>query len=283
MKITAVDGLDIESIGRICIAGNTGTHTVKFVNTTTGADVGAASINLAGCTPGQFVYSPVAPFSLLPGVSYYLVSQETSGGDRWYDIGAVSGTAFAAVNSAVYSTNGSNWIVAGGSNTSYVPVSFQYIPGIPDPNPPLITGFNNSALRRNFTGWVGTKLTIGAAGRTINSLGRICAVGNGGMHAVKLVQASNGIDIPGGSATVNMAGCTPGQFVYAALGSPIVLAAGTSYYLVSQETSGGDQWYDLTSVTARPGITLNNGVYSSGLSWITIGGLNMSYVPPNLK
>lgn len=283
MKITVVDGLDIESIGRICIAGNAGTHTVKFVNTNTGADVGAASINLAGCTPGQFVYSPVAPFSLLPGVSYYLVSQETSGGDRWYDIGAVSSTAFAAVNSAVYSANGSNWTVAGGSNTSYVPVSFQYIPGVPDPNPPLITGFNNSALRRNFTGWVGTKLTIGAAGRTVNSLGRLCAVGNGGMHAVKLVQASNGIDVPGGSATVNMASCTPGQFVYAALGSPIVLAAGTSYYLVSQETSGGDQWYDLTSVTARPSITFNSGVYSSGLSWITIGGLNMSYVAPNLK
>ena len=32
--------LSVTSLGRICLSGNSGTHTVKFVNAGTGADVG---------------------------------------------------------------------------------------------------------------------------------------------------------------------------------------------------------------------------------------------------
>jgi len=81
---------------------------------------------MAGCTAGQFVYSPISPVTLSAGTTYYLVTQETQGGDYWYDQGAVSTTNDAAVNSAIYAWNGS-WYPMGSANTSYVPPSFQYV------------------------------------------------------------------------------------------------------------------------------------------------------------
>jgi hypothetical protein len=102
-------------------------------------------------------------------------------------------------------------------------------------------------------------------------------------HAVKLVLGSNEVDVAGGSVTINMTGCTPGQFVYTALASPLILASGTTYHLASQETDGGDQWYDYDPVINDPGVSMNGLVFSWGTSWITVGVSGVSYVPPNLK
>ena len=48
----------VAALGRIFIAGNGGTHTVKLVNASNGADVlgGAVSIAMAGGVAGQFKY-----------------------------------------------------------------------------------------------------------------------------------------------------------------------------------------------------------------------------------
>ena len=80
---------------------------------------------MAGCTPGQFVYGAINPVTLPAGASYYLVSQETQGGDRWYDQGAISAATAAAVNSSVYFYGG-NWFPVNSANTSYVPPNFLY-------------------------------------------------------------------------------------------------------------------------------------------------------------
>ena len=64
---------------------------------------------------------------------------------------------------------------------------------------------------------------------------------NSGTHVVKLVRASDGTDVVNGAATVTMAGCAAGQFVYGQLASPVTLAANTAYDLVSQEMAGGDR------------------------------------------
>src|SRR5215467_1983452 len=93
---------------------------------------------------------------------------------------------------------------------------------------------------------------------TISLLGRIFVAGNSGTHIVKLVQASDGVDLPGGSVSLSMAGGSPGQFSYAALANPITLAAGTSYYLVTQESQGGDRWYDFGPVTTTSVAIANN-------------------------
>jgi len=58
------------------------------------------------------------------GTTYYLVTQEAQGGDRWYDQGTVSTTTDAVVSSAIYAWNG-GWYPASAAS-SYVPPNFQY-------------------------------------------------------------------------------------------------------------------------------------------------------------
>lgn len=366
MKLTAgANSLTVSSLGRICVAGNTQTHTVKFVNAGTGSDIAgaSASVSMAGCAAGQFVFSAISsPVSLAAGASVYLVSQETQGGDQWYDQGGISATNAASVNSVVYSWNGS-WYSMGSANTSYVPPNFQYTTGTATPqytlttnvsspgdgsvtanpsatsyangtpvqltavpaanctfvdwtgnasgaaNPTTVTmsaslsvtavfqctgappsstafltgyGLSGQSLRNDFTGWAGMKLTTGANPPAISSLGRICVANNSQTHTVKFVNASTATDVPGATAQVSMAGCTPGQFVSSSVSS-ITLQASTSYYLVSQETQGGDQWYDQSAVSTAAVASVNSAVYSWNGSWYPIGSANTSYVPPNFQ
>ncbi len=289
MQITVgSDPLIVSALGRVCIAGNSRMHSVKLVNATGGMDVPGASIvvNLAGCAAGQFAWSPVTPSVTLPaGGRFYLVSLEAQGGDQWYDYGAIATTADAVVSSAVYSTNGASWIPIGGANTSYVPPNIQYSVAPADPNPPFVLSYalSNPALRNDYAGWVGMALTAGPNLVAVNSLGRICLAGNAGTHSVKLVSALTGQDIPGGSVLLNMAGCTAGSFLYGALASPLTLASGARYYLVSQEAAGGDQWYDFGAISTRPVATVTSALYGNGSGWFTIGGQNLSYGPVSFK
>lgn len=442
------NSLTVSALGRVCIVGNAGTHTVKFVNAANRTDVpgGSASLNLGGCVAGQFFYAALAgPITLQPNTAYYLVSQEASGGDQWYDHGGVTTANDAAVNNSLYSFDGANWIAASTYNTSYVPPNFLYSlvapvtisvnlqanPGgasfavdgttysapqafnwtagsshtvsatspqsagagvqyvwnnwsdggavshtidpasattltanfttqylltaggspssggeitlnptstsgyflsgtsvqlTPAPNPgctftswsgdimgsaipqtitmsaphtvtanfqcsgPAATNFltgyalNGPALRNNFSGFVGMELAVGSQPLSVSAVGRVCISGNSGIHTVKLVAPSTGgVDVPGGSAAVNLNGCTPGQFVYASLNSSITLQAGATYYLVSQEISGGDQWYDHGAVSTTAGAGVINSVYQNGGSWVAAGGPSTSYVPPNFQ
>src|SRR5204863_10117071 len=116
----------------------------------------------------------------------------------------------------------------------------------------FLTGYalNGPPLRNDFTGFVGMQFTVGASALNVSALGRIFITGNSGTHTVKLVQAATGTDVPGGSVSVSMAGGVAGQFKYIALGSPVTLQANTAYYLVCQETSGADQWYDTGGVSS---------------------------------
>ena len=147
---------------------------------------------------------------------------------------------------------------------------------------PFVTSQALAQTRNNYSGWVGMQLAVGPLPMRVVSLGRICAPSNSGQHAIKLVQTSVGIDVSGGAAIVNMFGCTPGQYVWTPLPSPIVLNAGTSYFLVSQETSGGDSWYDISSVGNTNVGTVRGGAYGPGNSWTTAGSAGSSYGPPNL-
>jgi hypothetical protein len=149
---------------------------------------------------------------------------------------------------------------------------------------PFITGFTPSIVRTNLSGWMGMTFSTGPQAITLTSLGRMCLAGNSGSHALKLVSA-NGTDLSGGSTTVSMAGCTPGKFQYAALPSAITLQANTSYYLLSQETNGGDSGYDYSQVNTTSVGTVNAPVYSSGSSYVSVaifyGSPSYCYVPLN--
>jgi uncharacterized repeat protein (TIGR01451 family) len=151
----------------------------------------------------------------------------------------------------------------------------------------FLTGYalNSPPLRNNFSGFVGMQFTVGSNALSVSALGRIFITGNSGTHTVKLVQASNGADVPGGSVSVSMTGGVAGQFKYVALGSPVTLQANTAYYLVSQETSGGDQWYDTGTVSSTTAAAVNNSIYSYNNSgpWNSYNSANTSYVPVNFQ
>ena len=92
---------------------------------------------------------------------------------------------------------------------------------IPAPPAPFVTSFTPSNLRRDFSGWVGSRLTVGAADLQVSSLGRWVVAGNTGTHVVKVVDAATGTDLA--SVTVNTAGASAGSFRYASLASPVTL------------------------------------------------------------
>jgi hypothetical protein len=119
-------------------------------------------------------------------------------------------------------------------------------------------------LRNDFSGWLGMKITVGAGPITVTSLGRMFYTGNNSTHSLKVVLASNGADVPGGGTSLNMSGGTAGQFKYALLSSPLTLAANTSYYVVSLETSGGDKWATSnTQVSPTTAATCDGAILSS--------------------
>ncbi len=128
---------------------------------------------------------------------------------------------------------------------------------------PFISGVTLGRIRNDYLGWLGMKFTIGPAPVTVTALGRIYLSGSSGTHLLKLVDASDGSDVPNGSVSVSLASGIPGQFNYANLGQPVVLNANASYYLVSQENSGGDSWgfWDSAVTTAAVG-TCDGAVYS---------------------
>ena len=97
------------------------------------------------------------------------------------------------------------------------------------PQSNFLTGYalNGPRLRNDFGGWVGMKLTMGPNPLGVSAVGRICVAGNSGTHTVKFVNASTGTDVAGGSVSVNLSGCTAGQFVYASLAGRDHFAGGT--------------------------------------------------------
>jgi hypothetical protein len=128
---------------------------------------------------------------------------------------------------------------------------------------------------------VGSTFTVGATDIQISSLGRWVVAGNTGSHVVKVVDAATGNDL--GSVTVNTAGAPAGSFRYASLASPVTLRANATYYLVTQETAGGDTWYDYDTRLVTNAVAADTGVvYSlatSPTSWVPGGSPGNGYGP----
>jgi hypothetical protein len=121
----------VTELGRWVRTGNTGTHTVKIVNATTGLDVTGASVSIAtaGAPAGAFAYAPLAsPVVLSANTSYYLVSHEPSGGDYYHTAATVlQHAANATIDSSAFGPGTSTgWRVYSTAGHSYVPVSFRY-------------------------------------------------------------------------------------------------------------------------------------------------------------
>ena len=286
MKVTiGTSSLSVNQLGRMFAPGNTGTHTVKIVDALSGTDVagGSVSISMSGGTAGSFVYGTlVTPVTLSSGASYYILSQETAGADKWYDYNTTASTNWEATLSAsVYGTGSSYTALGNSAGQMYVPLDFKYASSISV----FVSSYTLGTQRNNFTGWVGTTFTVGAASMTVNALGRYVNAGDSASHIVKFVDAVTGLDVPGGTVTVVTAGATAGGFAYTTLSSPVILNANATYFIVSAETAGGDHWYDLdTTVQSAPAGTIGRAIYGIGTSFTVAQSVTgHSYVPLNFQ
>jgi hypothetical protein len=121
--------ITVSALGRIFIAGNAGTHTVKLVSASNGADIlgGAVSLAMAGGVAGQFKYVSLANSITLPAnTAYYLVSQEIPGGDRWATSTTTVATTPAATCNGALLSNSASWTLRLPANTCFGPLSFLY-------------------------------------------------------------------------------------------------------------------------------------------------------------
>jgi len=147
--------LNVNALGRMVAPGNSRTHQLKLVNALTGKDVpgSTVSVSLAGATSGQFKYASLPRTVTLPANgAYYLVSSETQGGDSWYSSNtSITTTSVATCFGGVF-WNGSSWTVEGGTNNSFVPVSFTYGPRDPE-NPSGTSSGVNYAYYQGSNWW----------------------------------------------------------------------------------------------------------------------------------
>jgi len=144
------------------------------------------------------------------------------------------------------------------------------------PGQGLITLQTLGTLRNDFTGFAGMLIRIAGSSLPIVGLGRTVVAGNGATHIVKVVDPTTGIDIPNASTVVDLSSpaVAAGTFAYGLLPAPVVLAANTEYYVVSQEAAGGDQFYDLdTTVETMPVASVTSAVFGDGISNYTRGGV----------
>ncbi len=151
------------------------------------------------------------------------------------------------------------------------------VAGLPSTN--YVTLITAGSLRNNLTGWLGMAVTVGNAPVSVTQLGRMVAPGNTGVHSLKIVTAS-GKDVTGSLTSVNTSGAPSGALPYGKLSSPLTLQANTTYYIVSQETAAGDQWYDLGSIQTTTVASETSGVWSpDGATYNLFGSADQAYVP----
>jgi len=132
--------------------------------------------------------------------------------------------------------------------------------------------------RNNFSGEVGCRFVPRRA-LTVTHLARWKFSGNSQTHTVKLVRASDLVVL--GSVTVNLSSGSAGTMIATALGTPVALAAGTTYFLVSTETSGGDFWADIWPMAYLDQVAdMEIGAFRAGSSGaFTLLGSRQSYGP----
>lgn len=219
----------------------------------------------------------------LAGVIYeYRVRSISSEGESTWAVSATAQrTSAAIITDAVSSSNGLTVFAAGAPpDNSYVPTSVQYYPDAQ--NFVTATTLSTSAVRNNANTWRGFKFTTGSNPVIIRELARWVLSGNTQQHTVRIVDAATSQTVPGATAVVDTAGATVG-YKYAQLAAPIALAAGTSYYLVSQEFNLGDTWYEGNcSITYNANIaTVDQSVWSdsSGTVFTLNNSANNTYIP----
>jgi fibronectin type 3 domain-containing protein len=227
--------------------GQSAGHTLEFVDAATDSVIGSATNSVGGTGGTGFLYywTLSNPVTLLAGHSYYLVSSETNGGDNWLDSATVPPvSSVLTVDGPVSSTDNATWNFISNANNEWVGLDFRYTIV---PASDLVTGVTPGGTTAGTDEWAGAVIQVGSSNVTVTSLGRLVASDNTQTHTVELVDGSNNAIL--GSVVVDTSVGTAGQFTYAPLASAVMLLAGHTYYVVSQEFSGGDSFSSQLTVT----------------------------------
>ena len=167
--------------------------------------------------------------------------------------------------------------------TQHGEASFNSSPEVSaTPGQGLVTSKTVGTLRNNFSGFAGMVIRVGAVPLTVVGVGRIFVPGNTGTHIVKIADGATGVDVPGGTATIDLAaGGVNNEFVYGILPAPITLTPNTEYLVLSQETLGGDTFFDLdTTVLTSPIASVVAAVFGDGVTpFVRGGGPGHTYGP----
>jgi hypothetical protein len=284
MKITTGSvPIKIKSLGRMYRKTNSQTHTVKIVRVSDNVDVASVSIPMTNWNQGQFKYATLtSAVTLSPNTAYYIVSQETSGGDSWSDSNTtLVPTSVATINGKVSSLNSTTWDTTGAVvNQSFGTVDFIY-----EAVPSFTSTTTLGTARNNLSKWMGMKITTGATAVTVKSLGRMFKTGNAQTHRVRIIKVSD--NSVAAEVSVAMTGGVNGQYKYVNLVTPVNLTANTAYYVVSEEANNLDEWYDSNTTVTPTAVAAVNGrvagiMDGTTITWNNAGAVaNKSYGPVN--
>ena len=145
----------------------------------------------------------------------------------------------------------------------------------------LVTPRTLGTLRNDYSGWVGMQIAVSSEELQVEGIGRWCVAGNTQVHALKIVDAATGDDVPRSQTSVFMGGCTPGNFYYGRVPLIVGLTPGRSYYVVSYENWNGDEWYDFnTTITTSAEASVVGAIYGN---YTAVGSAGNSYVPMDIK
>lgn len=147
------------------------------------------------------------------------------------------------------------------------------------------TSYTQTSTRNNLGDYAGFCFTVGSQNLVVTQLGRRMTTGNTGNHTLKLTTLSSTASI--GDLVVGMSGAPVGQYFYGTLATPVTLTANNDYCIFSQETNGGDLWYDASSShhMTNTGVAtqLGSAYISGGTINITNSAIRTSYVPVDFK
>lgn len=184
-------------------------------------------------------------------------------------------------------------VTAVGSNGESAPSNEE----MATPAAVLLTGFikpiSSPSAPLTAAGWFGVAIKLGTP-LTIKTLGRSFAPGNSQIHVIKIVEVVevNNVktfsDVPGGFVALSMVGAVELGYRFAALSTPITLnetaIADAVYYIVSQEATPGDGFYNHTTTVMTTGVaTLTGSVNGNGTSYVVDATGSVAYGVVNFQ
>jgi hypothetical protein len=146
-----------------------------------------------------------------------------------------------------------------------------------------ITSVSGGTARNDASIPVGNYFTVGDVDISVTALGRWKIAGNSATHAVNVYAGTETTlagATPMAAANVDMTTGSAAGFVYAALAEPIVLEAGKSYYVLSDELDTADQWYNFDSTIAfSSDLAALRAAYVDGLGAFQLSTANKDFGP----